>query len=399
MRDYYCSQKFDWLEIRLYDGYVTSCCKAQHDQLRLEDLKNDPQGFFNWPTLIEERELMLNNQRVAGCEEACWRFEDRGLSSRRTQIKHQRYQGARHLPRTLIINTTETCNLTCVYCCKDFSSAWRKNIIVNGDYNVPGQHNRYNISLADQALHRSSQKLLDQTQIGKLIQQQIESNSDQVETLMLTGGEPLLYSGLESLIDRFSGKEIVLYTGLGVTNSRLKSLLPLLEKHQVRVSISAENTNQFHEFNRYGYSYANFMYNVDMLRQHCKIQFGSVISNVTLFDFANFAQLHVDDTILINYAHDPRFFLANLIDDQSRQEIIAKLQDLPQAFAQDIIKAMNIEVVDDQRFALKHFLQKFAETRNLSLSIFPKHFLSWLDQAPATTKTFPIRVNNERTLD
>ena len=399
MRDYYCSQKFDWLAIRLYDGYVTSCCKAEHDQLTLADLEKDPQGFFNWPQLIKERELMLDNQRVSGCEAACWRFEDLGLSSRRTQTQHQRYQGTRHLPRVLTIETSNTCNLTCVYCCKDFSSTWRRNIIDNGNYNVPGYQDRYNVTVTDQALHKSSQKLLDQTKIGKLIQNQIENNSDQVETLMLTGGEPLLYTGLESLLNRFTGKEIILYTGLGVPSSRLKHVLPLLEKHNVKVSISAENTNQHHEFNRYGYSYANFVYNVNMLRQHCKIQFGSVISNVTLFDFANFALLHADDDIMINYAHDPGFFLANLIDDHSRREITAKLEDIPQSFAQDIIAAMHIETVNDQRPALNNFLRKFAETRNLSLDIFPKNFLTWIEQSPNNQKIFPIRVNNETTLD
>lgn len=392
MRDYYCSQKFDWLEVRLHDGWVTSCCKATPNKVTAQFLESNPQGFFNWPQLVEERKQMLNNQRVEGCESACWQPEDQGLASRRTNTPHTRYQGLNHVPKHINIITSNTCNMTCSYCCKHYSSSWTRDVIENGDYNITGYEDRYNATAQDQAIYRSSQRLLDQTRVGNLIMDQIESNLDQVETLMLVGGEPLLYSRLESLLEKFNGKEIVVFSGLGVGQQRLKKILPLLERHQVTVSISAENTHKFHEFNRYGYSYDNFVYNVDMIQQHCNIMFNSVISNITLFDFANFARLRGDQKINANFAHDPKFFAVNLLDPASKQEIQAQLKDLPQEFAQQISATMQTDPNLRERDQLAAFLKRFVSTRNLSLDIFPTSFLSWLDQATPLPKTIPIRV-------
>jgi organic radical activating enzyme len=207
MRDYYCSQKFDWLEVRLHDGWVTSCCKATPDKVSAQFLESNPQGFFNWPKLIDERKQMLNNQRVDGCESACWQPEDQGLYSRRTITPHAEYTGLHHLPKHINIITSNTCNMTCSYCCKHYSSSWTQDVIENGDYNITGYEDRYNANFQDQAVYRSSQKLLDQTRVGNLIMDQIEANMEHVETLMLVGGEPLLYSRLEQLLEKFVGKE------------------------------------------------------------------------------------------------------------------------------------------------------------------------------------------------
>jgi MoaA/NifB/PqqE/SkfB family radical SAM enzyme len=392
MRDYYCSQKFDWLEVRLHDGWVTSCCKATPDKVSAQFLESNPQGFFNWPKLIDERKQMLNNQRVDGCESACWQPEDQGLYSRRTSTPHAEYTGLHHLPKHINIITSNTCNMTCSYCCKHYSSSWTRDVIENGDYNITGYEDRYNANFQDQAVYRSSQKLLDQTRVGNLIMDQIEANMEHVETLMLVGGEPLLYSRLEQLLEKFVGKEIVVFTGLGINQQRLKKLLPLLERHNATISISAENTHEFHEFNRYGYSYNNFVYNVDMIRQHCNVMFNSVISNITLFDFANFARLRVDDRINANFAHDPKFFATNLLDPASKREIQAQLKDLPQEFVHDIAPTLDAEPNLLERDRLSAFLKRFVSTRKLSLDIFPSSFLSWLDQAQPLPKTIPIRV-------
>ena len=67
IENYYCSQKFDWVEIRLYDGLVASCCQAQPDHINISDVENHPVGFFNYPKIKQDRQMMLNNQRIAGC--------------------------------------------------------------------------------------------------------------------------------------------------------------------------------------------------------------------------------------------------------------------------------------------------------------------------------------------
>jgi len=409
-KDYYCSQKFDTLDIRLSDGWVLSCCKAEGDRLTTKLLDSDPQGFFNWPKLVEERQMMLDNKRVPGCEKACWVPEDNGLISRRIEERNlisgddtehnimeirspetqvPKYEGVRHLPKVINLMTSTTCNLTCSYCFKGLSSTWLRDVAEHGDYNIPGYSDRYNLSNFDRVIQHSSQRLQGQTAIGAKIMQQLEQNIDAIETLVLTGGEPLLFSGLEQLINMFAGKQIVVYTGLGVPENTLRKMLPLLEK-TTEIFVSAENTGKFHEFNRYGNSYSNFTKNFELLKQHCKrVTFTATISNLTLFDFPNFAKKHHDVAQKINLCYDPVFFNPSLMDNASKDVICQQLEEVSPKFARSLVPVIQAQEVPGDREKLATFIKRFAASRNLDLNIFPKSFLSWIDSP--SPKFFPIR--------
>ena len=103
LKNYYCSQKFDWIEIRLYDGFVASCCQAQSHKITVDDIKNHPMGFFNYPTIQKERQQMLDNQPVAGCETGCWSLERQNILSRRLQFgsDQKTYSTVEGIPKTL----------------------------------------------------------------------------------------------------------------------------------------------------------------------------------------------------------------------------------------------------------------------------------------------------------
>lgn len=382
-RDYYCSQKFDWLEIRLYDGFVASCCKAKPSRLTATSLAQDNLGYFNWPELIAEREMMLTNQRVPGCEAGCWRLEDQGVVSRRQQTLHQRYQHVRQAaPRTLNLVLTNTCSLTCSYCCKNFSSSWLQDILKHGDFPIEDQGDRYQATARDRVLWGMSQRDLDHAPIGDQIMQQIQQNIDGIEEVIITGGEPLLYAQLESVLEQLSSCKITLFTGLGVRESRLKSLLPALERHGVRVKVSAENTGAWHEFNRYGSRYQEFWENLALLQQHCSVEFWSVLSNLTVFDFHTFFQLHNQrSTITTDITAEPAFLALNVLDPQSRELVVQQLTDhCPDQVAQPIITAMNQPCDDQQRRNLQKFLQRFTSSRTLTMQLFPQTFIEWLEQ-------------------
>lgn len=411
MRDYYCSEKFDTLEVRLFDGWVASCCKAKSDRLTMDLLEKDPQGFFNWPKLIEEREMMLQNQRVPGCEKPCWEPEDRNLISRRTEdtnfyagdlerlniehgrrsaIKQVKYSGTRHIPKTINLITSNTCNLSCSYCFKGFSSTWLKDVADNGDYNIPGHEDRYNLSNVDRLMLRSGQKIQKQTAIGNMIMQQIENNMDQLETLVITGGEPLLYSGLEDILEKFSSKNIWLFSGLGVPENRVRRLLPLLNRPNVKIFVSAENTEKFYEFNRYGISYKDFTKNLNLVREVCHVAFNSVISNVTIFDYANFSETYRDMDRKISFAYTPSFFGPQILDPYSKETLAREFEQRVPEFAPVLNPAMQAMPNDIERNNLAKFLKRFASSRNLDINIFPQSFVDWINQAPSY-KFIPIK--------
>jgi pyruvate-formate lyase-activating enzyme len=399
MRDYYCSQKFDWLEIRLSDGFVASCCKATPDRVTSTLLKSDPQGYFNWPRIIEEREMMLKNQRVPGCE-ACWTQEDQGLASRRTTILDvastnpntygwsntdnaldTTYHDVRQTPKFLNIITSNTCNLTCSYCCKTFSSTWLKNIIDHGDYNIPGYVDRYNANNLDRVIHRSSQKIMGETELSDLIAKQIQDGADTVEQVVITGGEPLLYSKIKELLEIFGGKNISLFTGLGLPAQRLRAMIPLLKKYQVKICVSAENTNAHHEFNRYGYSYQQFEENLQLLEADCEVMFTSTISNLTLFDFPAFVVKHGRSRVRPNIVSSPEFFLPSVLDADSKARIAQALHNVIPDQADMMIDSMNAVIPTTAPAQLTAFLSRFSQTRGLDLNIFPQSFLDWLQSS------------------
>ncbi len=382
-RDYYCSQKFDWLEIRLYDGFVASCCKAQPSRLTVDFLAQDNLGYFNWPELTSERKMMLENQRVPGCEAGCWRLEDQGVVSRRLQTSHRHYDVTRlSAPRTLNLVVTNTCSLTCSYCCKNFSSSWLQDILKHGDFDLANQGDRYQATTRDRVLWGMSQNDLDAAPVGDEIMKQIQQNINGVEEVIITGGEPLLYSQLETVLTQLGDCKITLFTGLGVRESRLRSLIPVLERHQVRVKVSAENTGAWHEFNRYGGRYQEFWGNLEILRQHCQVEFWSVLSNLTVFDFGNFYSLHhPHSTITTDITADPDFLALNVLDPRSRDAIAEHLhRDCPASVSDPIITAMNQPCDESRRQNLQKFLQRFTASRKLTMELFPQSFIEWIRQ-------------------
>ena len=102
IQNYYCSQKFDWVEVRLYDGLVASCCQSTTHRLTLPELESHPVGFFNYPVIQKERQLMLDNVRTPSCE-SCWKVEENNIDSRRTLSNSdiRRYHQLEQLPKTV----------------------------------------------------------------------------------------------------------------------------------------------------------------------------------------------------------------------------------------------------------------------------------------------------------
>ena len=376
-RDYYCSEKFDWLSIRLYDGFVSSCCDAVPDKLSMEFLKSDPQAIFNWPTLIEERQQMLQNQRISGCE-VCWKQEDSGLVSRRNRkVCHPRYESLRTTPTVLNIQVSNTCNLTCSYCCKNYSHSWLQDVIENGNYGIAGFEDRLDASHKDRLVSRLSQKQLTRSTFQDIIKAQIATNSQRLERVVITGGEPLLYNNLTELIESLPKVQIEIYTGLGLSRSRLTAVLDKIAGHSIKFFVSAENLGTLHEFNRYGSKYDVFCQNLQILRQHSSIVMNSTISNLSIFGFREFADLHGDQLQILtnNLVMDPGFMNVCVLDPGSKEKLINDLKDWP-----NITDQIQAEADESDRLKLGQFLARFCRVRSLDLDIYPQSFVKWINR-------------------
>ena len=156
MSDFYCSEKFTWLTVDLEKRSTNSCCASPPVKVDLQWLEENPGQLFNTPMLKQERQDMLNNIPVASCELECWAPERNNLISRRlkNQANKKTHSEINASPGTINIIVGSTCNLTCSYCCKNYSTAWTRDIINNGPYTFGSD--RYTLSAADKIITKIS---------------------------------------------------------------------------------------------------------------------------------------------------------------------------------------------------------------------------------------------------
>jgi organic radical activating enzyme len=367
VNDFYCSQKFWWLTLDVERRSVASCCAATPEKVNLEWLRNNPGQSFNIPELVSDRQAMLNGQPVPSCEENCWRPERAGLVSRRmtmaTNLKTHTDVQAK--PTTLHIVLGTDCNLTCTYCCKQYSTAWLRDIVNNGSYI---DETRQTINSNDQIVIRLGQKAIQSSSVYQLMVDELAQFKGLTQ-IEITGGEPFLYNNLPDLVSKMSGP-VDIFTGLGVDTNRLKRILDQLPS-TVTFTVSAENTGKLYEFNRYGNTWDRFRTNLDIISKSFKYRFCNVVSNLTIHDLEKFRSEFSTSKDLTNFCNDPDYLGVNVLDATSKTKY--KIND-------NITKMLETECTPDQKQKFQTYIKEFARRRGLEFDIFPDHFVAWFNE-------------------
>ena len=380
-QNFYCSQKFTWLSVDLEKKLTYSCCSAHPDKINIDWLTDNPGQLFNTEKLQYERQRMLENLPVDSCRDACWIPESKDLASRRSTMKSYipiNKSTDTATPTSLNIVLGSTCNLTCSYCCKQYSSAWRRDIELNGAYL---DQDRFNITPTDKLLLKLSHAEIQDSAHYQLLVDQLKLFGP-IESVIITGGEPFLYKNLVELLNELTDADtITIQTGLGVDSKRFSNQLDLIKNHSnVQIGISAEGLDKFYEFNRYGNSYTNFLKNIDILESRgFKIQFLSVVSNLTIFGLLDFAEKFSDHKITYQYCNEPDFLSINVLDDDSKATLIGQLDNSNLPTKTELISTIQQPCSKKHRTDLEKYVLKFASNRNLDLDIFPKSMLKWIN--------------------
>lgn len=380
--DFYCSQKFTWLSVDLEKRLSYSCCSASPEKIDINWLQQNPGELFNTPGLHQDRIDMLNNQPVPSCHEACWKPESSGLASRRTVMNshvptHDNID--EKIPTQLNITLGSTCNLTCSYCCKQYSSAWYRDLRDNGSY-IDNQ-DRYQLVAIDHVLAKLSHSEYLNSNGANILIQEI-SKLDRAEEVRITGGEPFLYNEFPDLLnglDRSGG--VSFYTGLGVDTKRLqKQLARIKSRNNLQVIVSAENCGKSYEFNRYGNNYKVFLANLKLLTDSgFFVKFNSVVSNLTVFGLAEFAETFKNVPVIYQFCNSPDFLAVNVLDDFSKEKLIRILEQGSIPMRNTIIQNILVKPTQEQQQNCAKFVKEFARRRKLDLDIFPNSMLEWLN--------------------
>jgi MoaA/NifB/PqqE/SkfB family radical SAM enzyme len=383
--DYYCSQKFWWLSVDIEKMQTLSCCAATSNKVNINWLKNNPGQLFNTTELKKDRQMMLEGQLVDSCFSTCWKPENNNLSSRRLEMKSNivTHTSVDASPEVLHIIVGNHCNMSCVYCCKQYSSSWTQDILNNGEYSVQTLDDRYKINSTDRILLNLSQKDIVNSAVNTLLIDEIVSITQQhlCPQINITGGEPFLYLNLENLISKFSKDiKIQVWSGLGVNPARFaKTLNKLVKYSNVSITISAENIREYYEFNRYGNSWKQFETNLDQLNQTgIPYNFNTTIGNLTLFGLPEFFDYIGDREITYSPCNDPDFLAIHVLDATSKQLILKNLDRIPAKLQSLIVNSIDSETTEIQKLNLRNYLTSFADRRRLSLNIFPKSFTQWI---------------------
>jgi len=386
-RNYYCSMKFRQIKIDLESQTSYTCHASSPHPVNIEWLSKNPGELFNHSVNIQERQMMLDNQRAPSCEQNCWYAEDRGLTSPRLdqQGPARTHTELLNTPEIIDLTVGADCNLTCSYCCKEFSSAWRRDIAQNGSYELTDLTNqRYRLSMQDRLLMKIKQTELGKSKKYNLLLNEVKLASPTLQRLEVSGGEPFLHNQLIDLIgdlDLSDHAEVNIYSGLGVDPTRFKRMISRLANNsKIKIFVSAECIGSHLEFNRYGITWEQFQQNLNAIRDAgVKFCFHSVLTNLTSFGFKDFCDYFAGDEIVTTYAYQPRMMNLSVMDEETKAELILQFSTMSSQFRTQLIDNIKATPSETERNDLSNFLKTFASRRNLNLGIYPKSFLDWLN--------------------
>ncbi len=382
-KSYYCSQKFWWLSVDIDRSQILSCCAASPENINTDWLINNPGKLFNTPKLQQERHSMLQNIPVQSCKQTCWNAESNNLPSRRLIMSsnHTTHRDINAEPETLHIILGNDCNMSCVYCCKQYSSTWARDILDQGPYQVDISDDRYRINAVDKILLNLSQKELATSKKRNVILDEI-SNLDKknIKAVTITGGEPFLSLSLnQTVLSLNSEVTIKVWSGLGVDPARFRKECEKIKNNNLEIVISAENVGDFYEFNRSGNSWKRFCQNIDILDElQIKYSFNATVSNLTLFGLPDFIQWIKGKEVTWGVCNDPEFLAPNILDDISKTNIINNLSCFPEKVQTIITQSFDIDSDPKTIHNLKSFLLEYTRRKKKSWEIFPRHFLDWV---------------------
>lgn len=384
-RDYYCSYKFKYLKIDLVSNKTVNCHAAKQHDIDFEWLAHNKGNLFNTDINIAERQMMLANQRNASCEENCWPLEDKGAVSPRIwqngQVKT--HVDVHTQPEILEIKLNDNCNLTCSYCCKEFSSAWRRDLLQNGNYQVGVTDARYQLTNRDKVMIKVSQNEVKNTTKFELLISEIKSFAPGLKELVITGGEPLLDNQLFDVLDAVSNSSAVIniYTGLGVDIKRFQRMLNKIKSMPTAmISVSAECTNEFYEFNRYGSKWHDFVNKIELLKKSkIEFRFSTAITNLTVFGLTRFIKHFQDYRIGLVFVNQPNMMAPYVLDYESKQQILKDIELLPGKYSTQITQSILATPSDIQKKQISNFFKEYVYRRNLDPKIYPESFLQWLN--------------------
>lgn len=276
MTNSFCAAKWHWVTLHFGMKSNHSCYHPEPHHWLLEDIKDNPSGLHNTKHKKEQRKMMLNGERPPECH-YCWNFEDLdpSLISDRKNFSMStgtfgddipnivKMTGDENInPRYIEVSFNHSCNLACSYCSPGQSSRWHEEIRKHGPYPVEDPTVRYIFE------HTPEEENPYIEAFWKWLPECYPS----LRVLRLTGGEPLMSSSADKLLDYVSSApmngrlDFAYNTNLCTPDRRIthlikkaKEIMPKVK--EFRVYTSCEAYGEQAEYIRYGFDWSVWVKN------------------------------------------------------------------------------------------------------------------------------------------
>lgn len=291
-----CKNKWAWSSLYLVDGTTTSCHRASLSDLTPENFSD----FHNHPIKLQDRKTMLDgNWPGNGCE-YCRDIEAVGETSDR--LVHLKIpdnypseldvnpQALSVTPSILEVLFNNTCNLSCLYCTEKYSSSIEKENKKFGYF--------------DNKIDRNVLKIRKNSDLVPLFWSWMETNFSKLSRLQVLGGEPLLLTEFDQLLEFIDlnpnpNLELVIITNLIIKEKRLHDCVHTLEQlilskkiKRVEIQASVDCWGNGQEYIRTGFDSELFESNFNYLLscRYLKIGILSTVTSLSLQDMPALAR-------------------------------------------------------------------------------------------------------------
>ena len=234
----FCAMKWLHQTLYLHTGDNHSCYHPRPHHIPLEEIAEDPSALHNTKWKKQQRKTMLEGGRPDECY-YCWNIEDLEGEHISDRMIHSSSDFAEpHIeklasmpwdapvnPRYLEVSFGNGCNYRCGYCCPQASTMWMEEIKKHGNYDLT--YNQYGIEFLKHGTYYGPK---DENPYIEAFWKWWPSLKNDLHTLRITGGEPLMNPGAMQFFDLLEDEpsphlEITLNSNLGVTFEKIDRLI------------------------------------------------------------------------------------------------------------------------------------------------------------------------------
>jgi molybdenum cofactor biosynthesis enzyme MoaA len=328
-KDTFCILPFVGMNVHI-NGGLTPCCY----QDRGPDVKYRFQDYQQWRQegLADLKRDLLTGVRNSQCRR-CWDEEDAGADSYRQQHNKQYpnhpawkidvtepgWENLIYDFRMLHLEFDSLCNLRCIMCHPTVSTSLETEYKLNADRYQPFTG----------ILNFEKIKWTETEQFEKLL-----SALQNVDTLMVTGGEPLTNPTFIRLLKSFPNLEelnISVTTNATVIKDDVYELLSRAKTSSITVSL--EGIGAHNDYLRHGSDWDTVDANIQKLAQlpnwrWIPINIATVLQYTSLWSLSPLIDYCVERgyNLRINHLHHPDYLTLSCMEDKERKRFVAQLR-------------------------------------------------------------------------